>query len=206
MGTYITGNTGRSTGPHLDMQIYNPATGQYEDSSSYTNYLTVGDQAFDYEITSPFGPRTHPVTGEKGKPHRGTDFAVPSGTELTVDGSHLSTWRDKYGGVMSQYLISTDDGNRELLLLHGSDGNKITGSGANTTYKPGDFSSMTPPETPQQPDGTPKPAQVEAATRAKGYSKMNKAEMNSAYDSLRASDPAKAAIEGKKMHRAFFNK
>ena len=61
---------------------------------------------------------------------------------------------------------------------------------------------MTPPETPQQPDGN----RVEAVTRAKEYSKMNKAEMNSAYDSLRQSDPAKAAIEGKKMHRAFFNK
>ena len=36
--------------------------------------------------------------------------------------------------------------------------------------------------TPQQPDGTPTPAQVEAVTRAKEYSKMNKAEMNSAYD------------------------
>jgi hypothetical protein len=61
-----------------------------------------------------------------------------------------------------------------------------------------------PPETPQQPDGTPQ--RVEAVTRAKEYSKMNKAEMNSAYDDLRKSDPAKAAIEGKKMHRAFFNK
>jgi len=63
-----------------------------------------------------------------------------------------------------------------------------------------------PPETPQEADGTPKPARVEAVTRAKEYSKMNKAEMNSAYDDLRKSDPAKAAIEGKKMHRAFFNK
>ena len=50
------------------------------------------------------------------------------------------------------------------------------------------------------------PHRVEAATRAKEYSKMSKAEMNSAYDDLRKSDPAKAAIEGKKMHRAFFNK
>ena len=66
------------------------------------------------------------------------------------------------------------------------------------------FASFTPPSTPQKPDGTPE--RVEAVTRAKEYSKMNKAEMNSAYDDLRKSDPAKAAIEGKKMHRAFFNK
>ena len=76
--------------------------------------------------------------------------------------------------------------------------------GKSGTFAP--LSSFTPPETPQQSDGTPKPAQVEAATRAKEYSKMNKAEMNSAYDDLRKSDPAKAAIEGKKMHRAFFGK
>jgi len=76
--------------------------------------------------------------------------------------------------------------------------------GKNATFAP--LSSFTPPETPQQPDGTPKLAQVEAKTRAQEYSKMSKAEMNSAYDALRASDPAKAAIEGKKMHRAFFNK
>ena len=35
---------------------------------------------------------------------------------------------------------------------------------------------------------------------------MSKTEMNAAYDEMRASDPAKAAIEGKKMHRAFFGK
>ena len=78
--------------------------------------------------------------------------------------------------------------------------------GGNAGGRSATFASFTPPETPQQSDGTPNPAQVEAATRAKEYSKMSKAEINSAYDSLRASDPAKAAIEGKKMHRAFFKK
>ena len=84
----------------------------------------------------------------------------------------------------------------------------LAGKGGMISLSPEQYShfGFKPPETPQQADGTPKPAQVEAATRAKEYSKMNKAEMNSAYDSLRASDPAKAAIEGKKMHRAFFNK
>ena len=145
--------------------------------------------------------RDHPVTGGR-KMHHGIDYATPTGTALTIDGSHMSTWNDAGGGVMSQYLINTDDGHRELLLLHGSDQNKITGKGAVIDYKPGDFSSMTPPETPQAPTDS----QVQARSRAQEYSKMNKAEMNSAYDSLRQSDPAKAAIEGKKMHRAFFNK
>ena len=78
--------------------------------------------------------------------------------------------------------------------------------GGNAGGKGATFASFKSPETPQQADGTPKPAQIEAATRAKEYSKMNKTEINSAYDDLRKSDPAKAAIEGKKMHRAFFNK
>ena len=89
--------------------------------------------------------------------------------------------------------------------MHGNkDQNKVLSQAAVTdgvSLSPGGFK---PPETPQQSDGSPQ--RVEAATRAKEYSKMNKAEMNSAYDSLRQSDPAKAAIEGKKMHRAFFNK
>ena len=61
--------------------------------------------------------------------------------------------------------------------------------------------------------------QAEAKERAQGhiiknlsekeptdYSKMSKAEMNSAYDKLRNEDPAKARIEGMKMHKAFFGK
>ena len=206
MATFYTGATGVGTGAHLDFRVFNPATGKYEDPSGYTSYLTHGGKAFDFPVTSGFQPggRVHPVHGDI-RPHKGIDYGTPEGTELTIDGSHMSTWRDSGGGgIMSQYLINTDDGHRELLLLHGSDQNKITGKGAVTNYKPGDFTSMTPPETPQAPDGTPE--RVEAVTRAKEYSKMSKAEMNSAYDDLRKSDPAKAAIEGKKMHRAFFNK
>ncbi|CAH0121821.1 MULTISPECIES: murein hydrolase activator EnvC [unclassified Paenibacillus] len=33
-------------------------------------------------ISSPFGPRTHPVTGQKSKPHNGIDFAAPKGTSI----------------------------------------------------------------------------------------------------------------------------
>ena len=88
-------------------------------------------------------------------------------------------------------------GTENCCLLHGSDQNKITGKGAVIDYKPGDFSSMTPPETPQAPTDS----QVQARSRAQEYSKMNKAEMNSAYDSLRQSDPAKAAIAGSKARK-----
>ena len=115
-------------------------------------------------------------------------------------------WKRKEGGggITSQYEIEHDGGKYDILLMHGNKNNKILSQSAVTDGV--SLSSFTPPETSQTADGTPKPAQVEAATRAKEYTKMNKAEMNSAYDDLRKSDPAKAAIEGKKMHRAFFNK
>lgn len=64
------------------------------------------------------------------------------------------------------------------------------------------FASFTPPETPQKPTDT----QAQAKTRAQEYSKMSKAEINSAYDQMRSSDPNKAAVEGMKMHKAFFGK
>ena len=201
MTTFYTGNTGGSTGPHLDLRVYNPSTGGYEDPSGYTRFITSGGKPFDYQVTSGFGMRTHPIHGDR-RMHNGIDYATPSGTALDIDGTHLSTWKDSGGGgIMSQYLIDTDDGARELLLLHGSEGNKITGSGAVTDYDP--------PSLPKasQPSTTPDPEKVgEAVERAKTYKEMSKAEMNAAYDQLRKSDPAKAASEGLKMHKAYFGK
>ena len=198
MTAFITGNTGGSTGPHLDFRVYNPSTGGYEDPSSYTRFITTGGKPFDYQVTSGYGMRTHPIHGDQ-RMHHGIDYATPLGTQLDIDGTHLSTWEDSGGGgIMSQYLISTEDGDRELLFLHGSDGNKITGSGAVTDYTPGSLPTST--------DG-PDPKKVgEAVERAKAYQDMSKAEMNAAYDKMRKSDPAKAATEGMRMHKAFFQK
>ena len=104
------------------------------------------------------------------------------------------------GGYGNYGYVLDENGNVVSKSGHGNTSGSVFGGG---TFE------GTPLPATGDTDGTgitPKPAQVEAVTRAKEYSKMNKAEMNSAYDSLRASDPAKAAIEGKKMHRAFFNK
>ena len=204
MTVYYTGNTGGSTGPHLDFRVYNPATGAYEDPSKYTSFLTVGDNRdpFNFEVTSGRGMRVHPKTGQY-KMHEGIDYATPVGTAINVDGTLLSTWNDSGGGgIMSQYGIKLDDGStRELLLLHGSDQNQITGTGALTDYDTSDFTSFTPPGSPQKPTDS----QVEAKERAQNYAKMSKAELDSAYDAMR-SDPAKAREEGMKMHKAYFGK
>ena len=198
MATFYTGNTGASTGPHLDFRVYNPSTGGYEDPSGYTSFITTGGKPFEFEVTSGFGMRDHPIHGDR-RMHNGIDYATPVGTPLDINGTHLSTWNDEGGGgVMSQYLIDTEDGPRELLFLHGSDNNKITGSGAVTDYDPGSL--------PKPSDG-PDPVKVgEAVERAKAYKDMSKSEMNAAYDEMRKSDPAKAATEGMKMHKAFFKK
>ena len=198
MSRFYTGNTGGSTGPHLDFRVYNPSTGGYEDPSAFTSYLTVGDNRdpFNFEITSGFQPggRVHPISGEV-KPHPGIDYGVGLGTGLNVDGKLLSTWNDEGGGgIMSQYLINTDDGIRELLLLHGSDQNAITGTGALKDYNADDLPTATPTET-----------RGKAKEKAKAYKDMSKSEMNAAYDAMR-SDPIKAKAEGMKMHKAFFNK
>ncbi len=45
-----------------------------------------------------------------------------------------------------------------------------------------------------------------AQNLAKSYVDMTKSQMNAAYDEMRASNPAQAAAEAMKMHKAFFNK
>ena len=73
--------------------------------------------------------------------------------------------------------------------------------GKSSVFNGASGSSYTPPATPQKPTDS----QVEAKERATNYAKMSKAELDTAYDAMR-SDPAKARVEGMKMHKAFFNK
>ncbi|MDQ0192145.1 murein hydrolase activator EnvC family protein [Paenibacillus wynnii] len=59
-------------------------------------------------ISSPFGPRTHPVTGEVGKVHTGVDFAVAQGTDIHAADSGtvlVAEWWSGYG-----YCVIIDHG------------------------------------------------------------------------------------------------
>ena len=49
-------------------------------------------------------------------------------------------------------------------------------------------------------------ARVDAKTKAQLYSEMSKKELDDLYDTMRVEDPAKARIEGMKMHKAYFGK
>ena len=201
--TFVTGNTGRSTGAHLDFRVDNPATGKYEDPSGYTDRITVDGKPFDFQVTSGRGMRTHPVLGGQ-RMHEGIDYATPEGTVLNIDGRHLSTWDDEGGGRMSQYAIQTDDGVRELLFMHGSTDNRVTGKGAVTSYNFDDLPSVSGPSSAEVV--TTEANQSQARERAQNYAEMSKAQMNAEYDRLRQSDPSLAADEGMKMHKAFFKK
>ncbi len=46
----------------------------------------------EFLVTSPFGLRTHPVTGEEGRPHAGVDGALWNGRMLLETG--ICAWRD----------------------------------------------------------------------------------------------------------------
>ena len=178
MAQFVTGNTGRSTGPHLDFRVYNPSTSKYENPSAYTSRLSVGGNPFDYRVTSGFGPRNAPTAGASTD-HKGIDYATPVGTTIDIEGGkHMSTFKDPGGGgIMSQYLINTDDGPRELLFLHGSDGNKITAEGALTEYDPSTYfqDSDAAPATVAG-DTTPDKAQDFLASKTEPVKQMVKRE------------------------------
>lgn len=191
MSTFYTGNTGRSTGPHLDFRVYDVEGGGYIDPSSFTNYLSSGGKGLDqFTMTSPYG-------ADRGSYiHKGVDYATPVGTAIDVNGTFLTTFNDKGGGITNQYGIERDGKKYELLLMHGNNQNEVLSEGARTDGVA--FTSNT--DAPNAPSDRGK-----AKDKAKAYKDMSKSEMNAAYDAMR-SDPAKAKTEGMKMHKAFFNK
>lgn len=71
----------------------------------------------NYRVTSEYGLRTHPVTGETGSHHNGIDLAVPEGTALKApgDGTIVSTSYDKING--NKVVMKLDNG-QTLVLIH----------------------------------------------------------------------------------------
>ena len=53
--------------------------------TTQTNVLKKFDLVSGFPVTSPYGPRTHPVTGEKGKLHGGIDISAPTGHYMAYD-------------------------------------------------------------------------------------------------------------------------
>jgi len=78
-----------------------------EKKKKNTVYYTGGKLGMpikDYKyVSSKFGPRTHPITGEKGKQHNGIDFAADSGTAIYAAESGtviVAQWMSGYGNTV----------------------------------------------------------------------------------------------------------
>ena len=152
--------------------------------------------------------------------HHGIDYATPSGTPVTVDGTFLTTWNDPGGGgISSQYAFVGDDGRKyEAILMHGSGDNKILTSSFIDDGQPVTLAREGVAETPSLGQGTPDgPSDGDdsgrvlydrqsAKERVAAYKSMSKGELDSMYDQARKEDPVKARNVGLEMHRAYFNK
>ena len=191
MASFYTGNTGKSTGSHLDFRIYDVEKGGYTDPRAFTNIMSVGGKSLtdQFGVTSGYGMRTHPTDGGQ-KMHHGIDYGTPDNTQVDIDGTFLTTFNDAGGGITNQYAFERDGKKYEALLMHGSDKNTVLSDAAIT-------SGM----------ATPTPARSEAKGKAQNYKDMSASQINAEYDRMRAGKDINAAkAAGLAMHKAHFNK
>jgi len=70
----------------------------------------------NYRQSSGFGPRTHPITGKKGKMHNGLDFAAPAGTAIYAAESGTVIVAQSMSGYGNTVIIDHGNG---LWTLYG---------------------------------------------------------------------------------------
>ena len=134
MATFYTGNTGRSTGSHLDFRVWDVEKAAYVDPRGHTGIMSVNGKALtdQFGVTSGYGMRNHPVSGGQ-KMHHGIDYGTHDNTEVNINGTFLTTFNDKGGGITNQYAFTGADGRQyEALLMHGSDKNTVLSDAAVT--------------------------------------------------------------------------
>ena len=121
--TFVTADTGASTGPHLDFRVWSKSKGGYvSNPGDYTHLVTTGDGvAVDraFQMTSPYGMRNHPTKGGM-KLHEGVDYATPSGTRLNVAGNFVDRLSEPDGGGNYNIYQHPTDPDLELVLMHGA--------------------------------------------------------------------------------------
>ena len=120
---FVTGSTGRGTGPHLDARVWShKAGGWIKPTGLYEQHITgpQGQKLSDYGMSSGYGNRAAPVPGASTF-HVGEDWLTPEGTSLNINlpqvQGHHGRKHDTGGGYMSGYQLPDPD--LELHLLHG---------------------------------------------------------------------------------------
>ena len=129
-------------------------TDDYDDSAAVVaKGSTTGRMISGYPITSPYGYRTHPVTGERGKLHGGIDIGTPTGTAVSLaeDGTIVAAGNfGGYGYMIDAWLPKTGI---QLRLAHLSQiikssgnfkANQILGKTGGAAGAPGSGSSTGP--------------------------------------------------------------
>lgn len=102
-----------------------------QDEHNHGSQITLG--ASGGVVTSGYGNRTHPVTGQKGKMHHGVDYGLPMGADIKSDAAGkiaFSGWAQGYGNTV---IVDAGNGNY-LLYGHASKLYKKVGD----TIKKGD--------------------------------------------------------------------
>ena len=88
---------------------------------------TNGGMISGFPITSPYGPRVHPVTGEVGKLHGGIDVGTPTGTPLALNAPGEILAAGNYGGYGFMQDVWIPSHNIQLRLAHLSEFVKRSG-------------------------------------------------------------------------------
>ena len=120
MRQFVTSSTGLVTGPHADFRVWDKQLRRYVDPNPFLDLLSVNGKPLtaQFRMTSPYGMRTHPVTGQY-KMHHGIDFATPEGTRVDVNASFLEEVDDPTAGIMGIYEFERGGRQYEMHGLHG---------------------------------------------------------------------------------------
>ena len=126
----LSGNTGRSTGAHLDIRA--SGGGRRLTDADLSRFQAGGKNLSAYTKTSEYGSRVHPVTGKRHT-HGGIDFKMPVGTPITtkVAVKDIKSFYDSKGGGYVQRILFADGLSVDLLhqspKVQGIEGGSSTG-------------------------------------------------------------------------------